>query len=420
MVTIMSHERSRVLSPSPFKLLRNPRVDRSGAYGEDRGSAFGGEHFFRASREITGWPGYAETPLTALPGLADRAGVGMLYYKDEGTRFGLGSFKALGGAYAVFRLLTRELERRAATSGVTVADLISRRYEETTRNITVTCATDGNHGRSVAWGAQLFGCRCVIYVHETVSEGRVSAIAAYGAEVRRNPGNYDDAVRAAARNAASEGWYVVSDTSYPGYTEVPRDVMQGYTVMVDEALSQLGAQEVTHVFVQGGVGGLAAAVTAHLWERCGSKRPRVVIVEPKNADCLYMSALRGELTVVHGKLDTIMAGLSCGEPSLVAWNLLADGADDFMTIDDAAAVQSMRLLAEPSQGDPAIVAGESAVAGLAGMLLAAQDAAASVALNLSSASVVLVFGTEGDTDPELYRNIVGRDGAAVRHAPVPA
>lgn len=420
MVTTMKHEQRRILSPSPFKLLHNPRVDRSGDYGEDRRLAFGGGHFLNASREITGWPGYAQTPLTALPGLADRAGVGMLFYKDEGERFGLGSFKALGGAYAVFRLLTREIERRAAASGVTVTDLISRRYEEVTRNITVSCATDGNHGRSVAWGAQLFGCRCVIYVHASVSEGRVSAIVAYGAEVRRISGNYDDAVRAAARNAASEGWYVVSDTSYPGYTEVPRDVMQGYTVMVDEALSQLDGRTATHVFVQGGVGGLAAAVTAHLWERFGSRRPRAVIVEPKNADCLYMSALRGELTAVHGTLDTIMAGLSCGEPSLVAWNLLADGADDFMTIDDAAAAEAMRLLARPTQSDPAIVAGESAVAGLAGMLLAAQDAAASIALDLSPESVVLVFGTEGDTDPELYRSIVGRDGAAVRNTAVQA
>ncbi|MBS0394754.1 MAG: diaminopropionate ammonia-lyase [Proteobacteria bacterium] len=404
-----------ILPASPFQLVHNPRVDRIGPYGDARRERLGGARFLQAQAEIQSWPGYARTPCVALPALAARAGLASLHYKDEGARFGLGSFKALGGAYAVFRLLAREIERRTGVATVRAQDLTSRRFQEITSSITVTCATDGNHGRSVAWGAKLFGCRCVIWVHETVSDGRIAAIAAYGAEVRRNPGNYDDAVRRAAQTAAEQGWFVVSDTSYEGYLDVPRDVMQGYALMVDEALGQVpDARALTHVFIQGGVGGLAAAVCAHLWERFGAARPRLVVVEPVNAACLLESARHGVATAVHGSLETIMAGLSCGEPSVVAWEILDAGADDFMAIEDEPAADCMRLLAHPVGQDPPIVGGESAVAGLAGLLLAADDGGARAALGLGSASRVLVFGTEGDTDPELYRRIVGRDAASVR------
>src|SRR5690606_35466744 len=194
--------------------------------------------------------------------------------------------------------------------------------------ITVTCATDGNHGRSVAWGAHLFGCKCVIYVHETVSKGRKDAIASYGAEVRVVPGNYDDAVRKAASDAQANGWFVVTDTSYEGYTSVPRDVMQGYTIMAEESMQQI-KQTPTHIFVQGGVGGLAAAVCAHYWEKQGSERPRFIVAEPDRADCLYRSAKAGKPVAVHGALDTIMAGLACGEVSIIAWDILSEGADAF-------------------------------------------------------------------------------------------
>jgi diaminopropionate ammonia-lyase len=406
-----------LLSQSPFRLLHNRRVNRTQSYGAERQKVLGGGRFIQAEAEITQWPGYTVTPLVALPALAAQAGIGSLLYKDEGTRFGLRSFKALGGAYAIYRLLAREVEARTGIAGVRAAELSAGRYWDILREMTFTCATDGNHGRSVAWGARMFGCRCVIYVHESVSTGRVDAIAAYGAEVRRNPGNYDDAVRRAAQDAAENGWFLVSDTSYKGYVDVPRDVMQGYALMVEESLRQMSAQLApSHVFVQGGVGGLAASVCSHLWERYGPQRPRLVVVEPVNAACLYESASRGALTAVHGSLNTIMAGLSCGEPSLVAWRLLEEGADDFMAIEDGPAAQCMRLLASGTGDDPVIVAGESAVAGLAGMLLAAQEPPARAALGLCSDSAVLVFGTEGDTDPELYRRIVGRDGADVRRA----
>jgi len=408
-----------LLPASPFLLFPNNRVNPTETYGSAREAQLGGQRFKAARDEITHWPGYAVTPLHILAGLAARAGVEAIYYKDESTRFGLGSFKALGGAYAVLRLLTREIESRSGARAIATRDLLAGKYRSITERITVTCATDGNHGRSVAWGANLFGCRCVIYVHETVSDQRVAAIAAYGAEVRRNPGNYDDAVRRAAEDAAAHGWFVVSDTSYEGYTDVPQDVMQGYALMVEEALQQLPAGDLpTHVFAQGGVGGLAATVCGHLWERLGAHRPRFVVVEPVNAACLYESARHGVITAVHGDLETIMAGLACGEPSMIAWRILATGADDFIAIEDEPAAECMRLLADGVGGDTPIVAGESAVAGLAGMLLALQEPEACRALNLGSCSRVLVFGTEGDTDAEAYRRIVGRNAASVRRAAI--
>lgn len=364
-----------------------------------------------AFAQISAWPGYAETPLVDLAPLAAEAGVAAVRYKHEASRFGLGSFKALGGAYAVFRLLVAEVEK-ATGKTPTAAELSGGAYKAVTSAVTVTCATDGNHGRSVAWGAGLFGCKAVIFIHKTVSEGRERAIAKYGARVVRFPGNYDDSVREAARQAEANGWHVVSDTSYPGYTDVPRNVMQGYAVMAEEALKELGALRPTHVFLQGGVGGLAAAVTAHLWESFGEAAPTVVVVEPENAACLYESARAGAPRTVSGDLNTIMAGLACGEPSIIAWPILDAGAKVFMTIPDAAAAAAMRLLASGEAG-ARLIAGESGVAGLAGFLLAASHPDLAAAIGLGPSSVVLTFGSEGDTDPELYRKITGLCAAEV-------
>lgn len=383
-------------------------LGRSEAYGTSARLAILSEVALgRAREEIRRWPGYAPTPLVRLDGVARAARVSAVYYKDEGGRFGLGSFKALGGAYAVMRLLQQiVLDRKGLHA--TATELADGTHADVYRDVTVTCATDGNHGRSVGWGAQTFGCHCVIYVHDLVSQGRCDAIAAYGAEVRRVQGNYDDAVRQAAADAAASGWYVVSDTSYPGYTDIPRDVMQGYGVMVDEALAQLPAGVLpTHVFVQGGVGGLAAAVCATLWERLGARRPLFAVVEPTGAACLFKSAVAGEPVVVHGSLDTIMAGLACGEVSLLAWDILHPGTDAFLAIDDDAAAATMRLLARPQGGDRPIVAGESAVAGLAGFLQAAAHEDLRQKLVIDADSVALFFGSEGATDPALYRELVG-------------
>lgn len=358
--------------------------------------------FRRAKEEIASWPGYAPTPLIDLPEVAAAARIGRVAYKDEGGRFGLGSFKALGGAYAVMRLLQAELAKRGAADAATAKDLMEGTHGEATRAVTVCCATDGNHGRSVAWGARLFGAACVIFVHEHVSQGRRDAIAKFGAEIRVVPGNYDDAVREAQKQAESHGWFVVSDTSYPGYTEVPRDVMQGYRVMAEEAAEQMGAAP-THVFVQGGVGGVAAAVSAQMRARFGGA-VKVVVVEPDKAACLLASAEAGQPTTVPGDLDTLMAGLACGEPSLLAWQELERAAFAFMAVSDDSAVACMKALAA---GKPPVVAGESAVAGLAGLLLASGEPFARAALGLEADSRVLLFGTEGATDPEVYARLVG-------------
>ncbi len=351
--------------------------------------------FRRARAEITSWPDYRPTPLVSLPDVAAAARVAAVYYKDEGSRFGLGSFKALGGAYAVKHLLVAELSRR----GLAPAAIAEAMASGSGPRLTVCCATDGNHGRSVAWGAQRFHAGCVIFVHETVSQGRRDAIAAYGAEIRVVPGNYDDAVRAAQATAEKAGWFVVSDTSYPGYTEVPRDVMQGYRVMADEALAALPTPP-THCFIQGGVGGVAAAVASQLRAHGGGTK--LVVAEPDKAACLLASCEASAPTTIEGDLDTLMAGLACGEPSLLAWQELERSAFAFMAVPDASAVDCMRLLA---QRQPKVVAGESAVAGLAALLLAAQEPFARAALGLDETSQVLLFGTEGATDPELYAKL---------------
>jgi diaminopropionate ammonia-lyase len=377
--------------PDTFELLLNPR------HGAPGVTVLPTAGFRRAKAVITGWAGYAPTPLRDLP---DIAGAAVVRIKDESSRFGLGSFKALGGAYAVGKLLAAELAHQGVARSASSADLADGQYADYTGAITVTCATDGNHGRSVAWGAQRFHCRCVIFVHETVSQGRVDAIAAYGATVERVRGTYDDAVRTANREAKAHGWFVVSDTSYPGYTEIPRDVMQGYRLMADEAADQWSGSPPTHVFMQAGVGGAAAAVSVHMRERF-TPAPLLIVVEPERAACLLASARAGAATTVHGDLDTIMAGLACGEPSLLAWQELERAAWAFQSISDDAAADALRKLAGMG-----IAIGESGVAGLAGLRLAMADPAARVALRLGTDSRVMIFGTEGVTDKAVYADLL--------------
>jgi len=398
-----------------YRLFDNPRVSREAAPPADCADFLDRESCALAAEEIRAWPDYRPTPLRTLPGLAKAAGIGELLYKDESTRFGLGSFKALGGAYAVFRFLARELAARGVPLPIDVSTLMAGEHTEIVSGLTVACATDGNHGRSVAWGARMFGCGCVIFIHAHVSEAREAAIAAYGARVVRVAGNYDDSVARAAEDAGANGWQVISDTSYPGYTEVPREVMAGYTVMLDEIIGEIGdSSPPTHVFVQGGVGGLAAAVCAPLWRHYGESRPRFIVVEPENAACLYASAETGAPTHIDGDLDTVMAGLSCGEPSLIAWPLLDAGTHWFMHIPDGSALATMGRLAAGEGGDIPVVGGESGVAGLAGLLALCSDPEAARRVGLDTSARVLVIGTEGDTDAELYREIVGESGDSVR------
>ncbi|TVT55970.1 MAG: diaminopropionate ammonia-lyase [Azoarcus sp. PHD] len=359
-----------------------------------------------AIREIRTWPGYATTPLYTLTSMAKAAGLGTIYYKDESQRFGLKSFKALGGAYAVTKQLQQAIEERTGRRP-SIAGLLAGEFKDDVAGLVVSCATDGNHGRSVAWGAQMFGCGCVIYIHRDVSEGRKQAMEAFGAKVIRIAGNYDESVRQADADAKANGRIIVSDTSYEGYMEIPKDVALGYTVMLDELVTQLDGAIPTHVFVQGGVGGLASAVGGYFWDLWGTRRPRLVIVEPEKANCLQQSAKAGKPVAVDGGLETLMAGLACGEVSALAWKILSVGGDDFMTISEEAVPATMRLLANGFEQDPAIEAGESAVPGLAAAVIAAQDPMLSKTLGLDANSRVLVIGTEGATDPELYRTLVG-------------
>ncbi|WP_417720052.1 diaminopropionate ammonia-lyase [Salipiger sp.] len=396
-----------------FTLCPNRHADPALPWTPEQDSILNDAALAEARATISGWAGYEPTPLHSLPSRARQAGVAEVLYKDEGSRFGLGSFKALGGAYAVARLLRTELTRRLGRP-VSMTEVTSCSLRQAAE-ITVCCATDGNHGRSVAWGAQSFGARCVIFLHAAVSKGREEAIAAYGARIRRTPGNYDDSVRDARQTAEREGWFVVSDTSYPGYMAIPRDVMQGYEVMADEAFGAMSAPP-THIFLQTGVGGMAAAVTARAKRRWGAGRPRIVLCDPDRAAC-WRDSFRADAPVaVTGDLDTLMAGLACGEVSALAWKILRDHADAAMALTDAAAVREMIRLARPEAGDPPLVAGESAVAGLAGLMAVSEDREARQLLKLDDSSRVLVFGTESDTDPEVYAALTGLDGEELRRA----
>jgi len=353
-------------------------------------------------------PRHAATPLAALPALAAGLGIASLHVKDEAGRHGLGSFKALGGGHAVLRLVLEAAGR--GLGGGALSDEPALRV--VARGMTFACATDGNHGRSVAAAASFVGARAVVFLHEGVSAGREAAIAALGAETIRVSGTYDDSVAEASRRAGASGWIVVSDTAWSGYERIPRLVMQGYTVMVREALEAL-PEAPTHVFVQAGVGGLAASVAGHLVLALGPRRPAVVVVEPARAACLFASARAGRRVTIPPGEPTVMAMLECYEPSLVAWGVLACTADAFVTVGEEDAVGAMRLLARPQGGDPAIVAGESGGVGLAGLVRVARDGFVREALSLDTRARVLLFNTEGATDAARYEALVGMAPTAI-------
>jgi diaminopropionate ammonia-lyase family len=347
------------------------------------------------------------TPLRALPALAARMAVAQVALKDESVRSPLGSFKALGAPAALIRLVMGRLP----AAGADPQGVLAGRFADALAGLVVASATDGNHGRALAAAARSAGCGCVIVLHAHVSEEREAAIAALGARIVRVAGDYDDSVREADRLARENGWQVVSDTSYPGYETVPRDVMQGYAVIADE-LREQQALPFTHVFLQGGVGGLAAGVAAYLWEQWRAARPAIVVVEPAQADCLLQSARAGAPARASGSVDSVMAGLACGEASPLAWRFLREAGDLFMTVSDAQAIEAMRHLAQGRGGDVPVVAGESGAAGAAA-LLAAQDAASRQALGLDAHSRVLLLNTEGATAPALYASLVGEEAAQV-------
>ena len=355
--------------------------------------------------------GHAVTPMHSLPQLAVDLDVGAIYVKDEGFRLGLGSFKALGGSYAVIRLVLEQASRNLGRT-VDIVELQCPEARAVAAGMTFACATDGNHGRSVAQGAQLVGATSVVFVHSGVSEERVAAIARFGAQMVRVEGNYDDSVAEATRIATVRGWTVVSDTSWPGYERIPSIVMQGYTALVREAMRQLPDLP-THVFVQAGVGSVAAAVAGHLDIVYGESRPIFVVVDPARAACLFETAKAGHPVKIGHREPTVMAMLECYEPSLVAWRVLSRVADAFMTIEEEDAIAVMNRLARPAGNDPAIIAGESGGAGLAGLIRATGDPELRGQLGLDSASRVFVINTEGATDPARYAELVTATASAV-------
>ena len=342
-----------------------------------------------ALKEISGWPGYNPTPLHSLPAVAAACGVKAVLYKDEATRFNLGSFKALGGSYAVASLI---LAQKAL--GINVAD------------ITVATATDGNHGRSVSWGAQLSGCTAKIYIHKHVSVAREQAMQSFGADVIRVNGNYEASLAACKSDAEANGWHIVSDTSWEGYREIPLQVMAGYSVMSHEALAQMKDMRPTHAFLPIGVGGLAAGLVAPLWQAMGDALCKVISVESEMSACFLESIEAQTPTLIEISEETLMAGLSCGEVSGLAWDVLRPTLSHCLSITDDAVAPLMRFLGQGLENDLSIEAGECSTAGLAALMAAKRDQSLWSALDFDENSVVLLIGTEGATDPELYKSIM--------------
>jgi diaminopropionate ammonia-lyase len=338
---------------------------------------------------ISQWPGYSPTPLRTLTPLARQLGLAEILYKDESNRFSLGSFKALGGAYAATLEVQRLLRKRGIEA--TPQELIDGVWMRDAAGITVGCATDGNHGVSVAYAAGRMGCPCIIYMHEHASSYREQHMRRLGATVRRTPGTYDDSVRTARDAIGDLGGALIADTSVKPFEQVPAEVIQGYTVMLLEILDQHPDAPPTHVFVQGGVGGLAAACAGMLAERFGEQRPTVIVVEPHAAACLLASARLGRATKVDGDLATVMGMLSCGEASPIAWTILQGRADAFMSINDAAAVRARDFL---SAEGFAFSVGLSGAAGVAGLMALMDSKTEAASLNLNGNSRVWVFGTE--------------------------
>ena len=354
------------------------------------------------------FPMYAPTPLAQLPETAKMLGIGEIYVKNESYRFGLNAFKVLGGSYAIGNYLARRLGRSLSETGYDV--LTSPETRKELGEITFITATDGNHGRGVAWTASTLGQKSVVHMPKGTVAERLNNIRLAGAQADIIDGNYDDAVRISRKEAAENGWVIVQDTSWEGYEEIPAWIMQGYCTMGLEAWEQL-PQKPTHIFLQAGVGSMAGTIAALFASIYGEDRPKVIIVEPNNADCFYRTAKAndGRTHIVTGELKTIMAGLACGEPCGLAWDILRDYADHFLAFPDWAAAKGMRILGNPMGSDDRVVSGESGASAfgcMAAILTEPELASLKQELGLDETSRVLFFSTEGDTDRENYRRIV--------------
>ena len=360
------------------------------------------------------FPDYAPTPLRELSHLASYIGIKNFYVKDESFRFGLNAFKALGGSYAIGSYIGTRLG--IPPDELSYDKITDPEAKEKLGDITFVTATDGNHGRGVAWTANRLSQNCVVYMPKGTARERLDNILALGADAGITDMSYDDCVRLASENAKKYGWVTVQDTAWEGYEDIPKKIMQGYTTMAHEAYSQLRGVKPTHIFLQAGVGSMAAAVCAYFASLYGKKdMPIITVLEPESADCFYrtVKANDGKLHFAEGEMHSIMAGLCCGEPNPIAWDILKCYADNFVTVPDSTAAKGMRVLGNPLPGDEQIVSGESG-AGTSGFVIELMQKEELRRLRdmikLDQDSVVLCFSTEGDTDRENYRRIVW-DGA---------
>ena len=358
-------------------------------------------------------PGYAPTPLHSLDRLAERLGLNRIWIKDEGLRYGLKAFKALGAAYGLCRALGRRLDLSA--DALTFDLFQSPDLRDRLAATTCATATDGNHGRALAWAARHLGCRSVVYMPGGTSTARIANVEMFGARVTVVDGTYDDAVARATADARRNGWLLVQDMAWDGYEEIPAWIMDGYRTIAAECFQVLGNRKPSHVVLQAGVGSFAAAIQTDLLARFGDVRPTTVVVEPDRAACFYasMAAGGGRARKVAGDLKTIMAGLACGMPSTLAWEILSKSADLFVACPDRVACRGMRVLGNPLAGDPAVVSGESGAVGLGLIYETMTDPGLvdlKAAIGLDEASQVLLISTEADTDPQMYRRVVWGDG----------
>ena len=371
-------------------------------------SAFSVAEAAKARRFHSTFSVYAKTPLIFLEGLAEKAGVKSIYLKDESFRFGLNAFKVLGAGYAIANEIGNRIGKDITE--LSAESILSQETKETIGDITFVTATDGNHGRGVAWTANQLGQKSVVYMPKGSALERLENIRKEGATADIMDMNYDEAVRLAQKMAEEKGWVVVQDTAWEGYEDIPRWIMQGYTTIGHEIMEQI-PEKPTHIFLQAGVGSMAGAMTGFFSNLYAEEKPMIVIVEPAKADCLYQTAKAddGELHIVTGDMDTIMAGLACGEPCTIGWDVLKGYADVFIRCPEYMAADGMRILAAPAKGDTAVVAGESGAAAfgaMANILLDEELEEYKKLLKLDENSCILCISTEGDTDKENYRNIV--------------
>ncbi|WP_413926755.1 diaminopropionate ammonia-lyase [Clostridioides sp. ZZV14-6387] len=359
---------------------------------------------------------YKVTPLHSLSELANELGISNIWLKDESYRFGLNAFKSLGGSYAVGKYIAKKLNMDI--SNLSFEMLNSKNIKEKLGDLTFVTATDGNHGRGIAWFANQIGQKSVVFMPKGSSEIRLNNIRKEGAEASITDLNYDDAVRLATKYADENNGVIIQDTAWDGYEEIPTWIMQGYVTLIDEAIEQINSLDngiPTHVFLQAGVGSFAGTVQGYLEYVFGNNRPITTIVEPNEAACIFKSAEINDQKphAITGFMETIMAGLNCGEPNTIGWNILRDYSDMYISCPDYVAARAMRILANPLKGDPKVVSGESGAVGLGILsLILEEDGLKEIAdkLNINKDSKILVISTEGDTDPENYKRIVW-DGA---------